>query len=309
MSEIETIINSVLPEYNLGKRFTYRAISRGFANENYKIVSDKGNFLFRICKEQSLAMINYEMRLMESLRKIDFPTAFPIKRTDGEYISTLHDKNIVLYEFKSGKEPLLNSQVASEVAIAIGKLTHLPDKEKLKKLNVINLPDCLKMIGNFSKAEYQYPDIFRDFEKIILFLQEALKAELPQGVIHADLFPDNTLFEGNKLVAIIDFEEANYDKLLFDVGMTINGFCFHENKLDNNLYKAFMISYNKVRKLTTLENELIVYYIIWGAIGMSYWHLRHLISRPFKIQQNRVEELIRRAQILMKSIQPEKLYT
>ncbi|MCG8475360.1 MAG: homoserine kinase, partial [Cytophagales bacterium] len=275
-------------------------ISHGFANENYKIITTVGNYLFRICKEQELKMIEYEIKLMHSLKQINFPTAYPIVRKDGNYISKSENKNIVIYEFKKGKEPELNKQTCHQIGKAIGQLTKIPNSREFKKKNVINLPDCLEMINNFPQTKCQYPTIFNNFENIIKQLYEALQVSLPQSVIHADLFPDNTLFDDNKLIAIIDFEEANYDNMLFDVGMTANGFCFIDNKLESQLLKILLEAYEQERKLSSLEKELLPDYIRWGAVGMAYWHLRHLINRPFAKQQSRVEELLARANYLNK---------
>jgi len=309
MTSIRKNIDFILTNYNLGNCMSYSSISQGYANENYKIITNKGSFLFRICKEQIFEMINYEMKLMESLKKIDFPTAYPIRRKDQEYITKSAIGNIVLYEFKIGNEPKLGKNVTHEMATAIGTLSLLPDNENFKKTNVINLPDCLKMIDNFPNVNCQYPEIFKDFESIIAFLHDSLLIDLPKGVIHGDAFPDNTLFQDEKLVAIIDFEEANYDNLLFDVGMTINGFCFKNNILEKELAQTFLSGYNETRPLSLTEKNLTYHYIMWGAIGMAYWHLRHLVKRPYKTQQNRVKELINRVKIFQKSKQYKSLFT
>jgi len=305
---MKNLIDSVLLNYDLGTCISFYSLSQGFANENYKITTNKGHFLFRICKEQTLEMIHYEMRLMEALKTIDFPTAFPIKRTDNKYITKSSVGNIVLYEFKPGNEPELEPNVVCEIASALAKLSLLPSPEKFLKQNVVNLPDCLKMIENFPNVKYQYPQIFHDFENIIKFLHDPLSIDLPKGVIHADIFPDNTLFQNEKLIAIIDFEEANYDNLLFDVGMTINGFCFRNNLLDEDLFKNFISTYNKIRPLTQQEKDLVYYYILWGAVGMAYWHLRHLVNRPYITQKNRVEELINRVKIIQNSKKTQNIF-
>lgn len=300
-------IDTVLVNYNVGKTISWRAISTGYANDNFNIVTADDSFLFRICREQKPEMVAYEIKLMHLLKESDFPTAFPLPRKDGAYITPTEFGSVVIYEFKEGVEPRLNENTVEEIAVAIAKLNALPNWESHQKTNVINIPDCLVMIENFKEEKYQYPEIYSAFKDSIYSLIEPLKISIPKGIIHGDCFPDNTLYLGDKLNAIVDFEEANVDNLLFDVGMTLNGFCFENNELDYKLYKTFMVNYNAIRPLTHTEWEVIYYYIQWCSVGMAYWHLRHLIKRPFEKQKQRVEELLSRAAIFRDQYTPYQL--
>jgi homoserine kinase type II len=79
---------------------------------------------------------------------------------------------------------------------------------------------------------------------------------LPQGVIHADLFPDNVFFLGDRLSGLIDFYFACTDTLAYDVAICLNAWCF-ENDHSYNVTKgrALLASYTKTRPFSAEEWE------------------------------------------------------
>jgi len=292
--------NKVLQNYDLGEVSITKRLTSGFANINYKIKTTKSNFLFRICAEKSLKEIQYEIKVMNELRKIKFPTAFPIKRKDGEFINKTKFGEVVIYDFAVGGEPNVNEKTAKEIAKAVAKLNTLRNWKELKKGNAINLKLCRDNIGKFDSAKNKYSEIFEYFKEETEFLSKPLKEKVPQGLVHGDIFPDNTKFKGNKLVAILDFEEVCTDNLLFDIGVTINGFCFQNNKLNPKLLEVFMEEYQKIRKISPKERKLLPYYIQWGAHAMICWHLKHLLNRKETKKLNRVKYLMNRVKRLRK---------
>lgn len=290
-------IAQVLAHYDLGTLKSHHQLSAGYANLNYRIDTTQGSFLYRICQQQPLHLIEYEVALMQALKEIDFPTAYPIAQTNGEYIHPLGESYVMVYEFYEGKEPVVNKHTAAGIAQAIGKLSTLPNANRYPKKNAVHLDTCDALIAEFATAGNPIPELMTYFKEQTEYLRPLLTQPLPQGMVHGDCFPDNTLFAGNKLLAVIDFEEACYENLLFDVSMTINGFCFKDNVLDFELLSAFMTSYHQQRPLTPKEWKLLPAYIQWGAHGMITWHMRNnLLHQHHETQWLRVKELMERVQ-------------
>ncbi len=119
---------------------------------------------------------------------------------------------------------------------------------------------------------------FVDFVKSeILRLQPMFKQSsiLPQGMLHSDLFPDNCLFDGEKLIAIVDWEEVSYGPLVLDVAMTVVGFCYGKNNsLDETLLKKFLQSYQLVRPLNSLELALFDDFLDYCLLSIACWRFR-----------------------------------
>lgn len=293
-------IKIILEDYDIGDVIKYQKMPHGFANRNYKITTSKGNYLFRINVQQDLSSINYEIRVLDELKKNDFPTAYHIIRKDGGFITELDTENVVIYDFIEGAIPRINAKTVEEIASASARLNSIPNWQNFKKKNPINIDNCFDLIKKFNSAKHKYSKIFEYFIEQTKFLEKYLRSSVPQGLIHADIFPDNTIFNGDKLAAIIDFEDVCTDDLIFEMGMAINGFCFINNELNDRLLKVFISNYNKVRPLSRTELELLPIYIQWTAHGMVSWHLQRLMECKHERQLVRTIELMERVKRIKK---------
>ncbi len=294
-------IERVLKEYDLGRIEAINDQSHGYANRNYGVKCSNGQIFVRFCDQQVIENIKQEILLMSVLKENNFKTAYPIQRTDGGFISFLNDVPVVIYEFLQGELPELSEDVVSQIATAVGLLSSIQAPGELIKKNAISLSDSREIIRSEAFRNTPYADVSENFVSLFNKLEDKLLVKLPQGIVHGDVFPDNTLFDNNKLVGLIDFEEFAIDNLLFDVGMTINGFCFDGVDLKNELLRAFIRNYNGIRKLTEEEIKYLPYYICWGALGMTSWHLHQLLYRRNREQLKRVRLLLERARLAEKN--------
>ncbi len=291
----KTLIQKTLELYDIDELQSFVRLKHGFANENYKIVTGKGTYLFRIHLQQSPENIEKEHQLLEILKKEHFPAAFPVKDKTGNTWLQIDGRNVSVYDFVKGTIPEINRETVAETAGVLARLHTLNSAGVPPKTNNTHPEKGIKTMEGFPSAAHPLPDIFdrvlQVWEEVSPFLHETL----PAGLIHGDLFPDNTLFEGHRLKAVIDFEEYATDTLLFDVAMCINGFCFVNNKPDHNLLDVFIRAYEQKRPFTQPERKLLPVYIRWASLSMALWHLQfHLMHRPDRRQEKRVRELLHR---------------
>lgn len=291
-------IERILADYNLGEIICINDQSHGYANQNFSVECCRKKVFVRFCIQQSLEDIEQEILLMSVLKENCYPTAYPLAREDGEYLSFSNKVPVVVYEFLNGDLPDLNIGVTSEIALAVAKLSMIDYPATLKKKNAISVEDSREILSSEAFISSSYTDVTSNFKQLFEELEDKLLIELPTGIIHGDVFPDNTLFKDNKLVGLVDFEEFAIDHLLFDVGMTVNGFCFDGINMHMNLLEVFIGKYNSVRKFTDKELDLIVDYMIWGAVGMTSWHLHQLLYKRNKVQLKRVRTLLERARLI-----------
>jgi homoserine kinase type II len=90
-------------------------------------------------------------------------------------------------------------------------------------------------------------------------------------LIHGDLFFDNILFEGDKIKAIIDLEEACSYYLIFDLGMAVIGLCRTDDKIDLTKVKALIEGYETVRLLSSVEKKSLPLFVKYAATATSWW--------------------------------------
>ncbi|MEP2023995.1 MAG: homoserine kinase [Reichenbachiella sp.] len=291
------IDEKIISKYNLEKVIGVESLTQGYANENLKVITEQGPVLYRICKQQPLHLLKYEVRLMDALKKAEIKTAFPLVDVEGRYVQESDEGYVMLYEFKDGTEPELTEKTAFQIGAEVGKLSQVSLAEGLEKKNAVHIDNCHQLVSEFDNSKNPMPEVFEYFEEQTNYLTAKLDTSLPKGIVHGDIFPNNTIYDGEELVAIIDFEEACSDQLMFDVGMTINGFCFVNNELQPDLLRAFLKAYNQQRKMTTKEWQALPVYMQWGSHGMLSWHMRNeLIHVPNQTQFERVLDLMRRTQ-------------
>ncbi len=291
----KNIIDRQLKNYDFGSLISFSDSSGGYTNINYKVTTDKGTFFLRNYVHKDPQGIDYELRLMHHLQQHFYPTAYPISQKDGTYLSQTEQGCFVLFEYIEGREPSLSTDNISKIAKLIARLHLLPQQADLVRPNGLGLAPCLSLIDKFDKAPYQFPSLFEAFHNNTQYLQNYLSPDLPQGLIHGDAFPDNTILNAANQLFLIDFEETASDALLIDIAMTINGFCFIDNQYQAHLADHFVKEYNAIRPLVPLEKELLPYYIVWTAHIMLAWHLEFDVIYQCKERQyNRAMELMQR---------------
>jgi homoserine kinase type II len=102
------------------------------------------------------------------------------------------------------------------------------------------------------------------------YLKKMISNELPRGLIHADIFWDNVLFNNKKLQAIIDFEESCNYYLAFDIAMSFDGSCQSKGIISLEKSKAILNGYQKVRKLTKVERDMLKDLTEYAAVSTSF---------------------------------------
>ena len=127
-------------------------------------------------------------------------------------------------------------------------------------------------------------------------IPELRRLDLPAGLVHGDIFPDNTLFQRDQLVAVLDFGQVCRDAFLFDVAMTLHGFCIDQNNhTDVDTARAFVSAYQSQRPLTDAEKSALPLYLRWCPLAMAAWHFPRFADNPNARQKTRIRELLDRA--------------
>ncbi len=291
-------------DYSFGEALGLRPLPEGYANTNYALETSSGTFLYRICRQKAPQEIAGELAVLELLESRGFKAAFPIRRKDGGAVSSTPSGPVVLYQFIEGENPGLNPETASEVARALAQLHRIEAPPGFDRLNFVQLQDSQELASRFG-GEVHGGTVHGDRSILGRFLEQtALLRELlgdeqlPRGLVHADLFPDNTIFRDGKLAALIDFEECCVDSFLFDIGTAVNGFCFVDNRLEPELLSCFLRQYDAIRSLEENEKRLLPAAIRWGAHGQISWHLDLLSARPYPRSIERTRELLSRLEAL-----------
>jgi homoserine kinase type II len=210
-----------LNRHNVGTLSDLRGISAGIENTNYFVTTTAGRYVLTLFEKLTAAELPFYLNLMAHLADHGIPSARPIPDLDGELLGELNGKPAALVSFLPGKD--VDAPAAAHCA-AVGAM--------LARIHRAGLSYAAHMENPRGLAWWQevMPDIVTFLpagEAALLKDEVAFHAshrfpDAPRGAIHADLFRDNALFEGERISGVIDFYFACTDSLLFDVAICVN---------------------------------------------------------------------------------------
>jgi len=268
-------------KYNLGKLINFKEIKDGIENTNYSIELDKGNFILTLYEKRVEEKdLPFFISLMKNLFDKKFPSPEPIINRHGNYISEILNKKAAVVSFLEGKaKKNLEPKDCYEIGMYTAKLHSITKNLTGKRKNKLSINSWRKIYNKIkidcSKIHSNLPVIIENnLDKI----EKNWPRNIPAGIIHADLFPDNIFFNNNKLSGIIDFYFSCYDFYAFEIAICLNALCF-EGKNENlsfNVTKAkrFIDGYSNLRKLD--ENEKKSLKVLCQGAAM-----RFLLTRVF----------------------------
>lgn len=269
----------------------YQAIQSGIENSNYFVQTDTGQeYVLTLFEELDAQEAAFLAPLLQHLQQAGVLVAAPLVANNGQSLLTLNNKPAQLAPRIVGEHPL---QVTPLQAQAMGeqlaKLHLTLKKYPLKRTNAHGAAwwqkEAAKARSGMNNIEQLILDtVLNDFEETIEDFDD-----LPKGLIHGDLFRDNTLFEGDKLSAMLDFSEASKDYWLLDIAITANDFCsdWPNVALNKQLFDAFISAYSQVRPLTEDEQDVLPTFLAMAAT--RFWLSRLSVAKR-NVAEGRVGE-------------------
>ncbi len=262
-------LEELLSHYALGELVNYQGISAGIENTNYFVTTSRGEFVLTLFEQMGAAELPYFLELMAYLAEHQVPSAHPEADNEGHYLRDFCHRPTALVKRLSGSNV---SQPSPAHCSALGKTLALMHSATsgfpLYRANTrgpVWWSQTAQRVCEHLNAQEQ--NLLRDE----INFQKAYKTlELPRGVIHADLFRDNALFEGEHLRGIIDFYYACDDVLLYDVAITVNDWCvLPSGELDLERLQAFLLAYHQVRPFTAHEQR--AWNVMLRAAALRFW--------------------------------------
>ncbi len=289
----ENELHIFLSNYNVGELDQYKGISDGIENTNYFVDTTQGRFVLTIFEHHSFEEMQYYLDLMHHLADHKVPSANPVADKQGNYLSRFNDgsknKPIALVERLNGSSIIKTSiNHCEQLGMAMGKMHAAGLTFETRQNNPRGPVWCqqtaLKVMQKLNADER------KTLDEEIHFQIEKRHADLPRGVIHADLFRDNALWHGEKgserFSGIIDFYYSCDDVLLYDLAVATNDWCRNDDfSLNKEKVIALLNNYHFFRPLTQHEQQY------WPAM-LRAGALRFWLSRLYDKYFPRAGELV-----------------
>lgn len=290
--ELETL----LLEYRVGRLVDYRGISEGIENTNYFVTTTGGEFVLTLFESIGYEDLPYYLDLMAFLSEHGVPSAHPLPDRDGKYLRSFKNRPTALVQRLPGRSvPSPSAAQCRAIGEALGHL-HVEGRAFTGQRDNARGPRWWQATARRLLPLLE-ADPARLLREELAFQNRYRDSDPPRGVIHADLFHDNALFEGDTLTGIIDFYYACNDVLLFDVAVTVNDWCGRDDgSLDDARAAALLAAYHRWRPLLDREREL--WPVMLRAGCLRFWLSRlqdQLFPRPGVLTQIKDPGIFERA--------------
>jgi homoserine kinase type II len=278
-------LEAFLAPYGLGRLRDFQGIAAGSENSNFFVSLEQGEFVLTLIERGPSADLPFFIELLDVLHDAGLPVPYALRTASGEALRSLAEKPALLQPRLAGKHVHeANPHHCQEVGALLARIHLATRNQPLSRKSDRGLD---WMLAEGPSLALQLPDeqlpLLRDALAEIQVLKPRILA-LPQANLHADLFRDNVLFDGNHLAGVIDFYNACSGPMLYDLAIALNDWCSRDDgSLDSKRAQALLGAYAGLRPFTAVEAEL------WPAMlriaCVRFWLSRLIAAESFAGQE------------------------
>jgi homoserine kinase type II len=254
-------VDRFLEQYNINNFKDFKEITEGVENTNYLIKTLGQDYILTIYEKRvDENDLPFFIKLLSILSENNFPCPKPIPNKNNEKINKIKNKNAALVTFLNGHS---KTRITIEDCFEIGKITaqlhEITKKFNIYRKNNLSIESWQSIFDKIIKQKIDLDEsIIKKTKNYLNFLKDKWPKELPQGIIHADLFPDNIFFTNNKVSGIIDFYFACNDFFAYEIAICLNSICFDNNSTFNmTKAKNLIDGYSSTRELSEDEKKYL----------------------------------------------------
>lgn len=273
----ETAMRALVSEYDIGTLIGFTGIEQGVENSNYDVTTSGGHFVLTLFEKRvAPADLPFFLALMEHLARKKVSAPLPVRARDGSALRSVAGRPAALVTFLPGAQRM--TPTAAECGKLGGFLTGMHaavadfSTSRPNNLSLGGWVDLASRCG--ARADEGAPGLAALISDEIAFLKRNWPANLPAGVVHADLFPDNVFFDGPEISGVIDFYFSCWDFFAYDLAVCLNSWAQTGGVWDPTKASAMLAGYDARRALSAAERDVMPI-LLRGAA------LRFLLTRLY----------------------------
>jgi homoserine kinase type II len=274
----------IVEDYGLARLLGVNGIAAGSVNTTYLLDTPRGKHLVRIDEVKGELEVKRELDLLLFLRKHGFPCPQPLADRKGRHYRELGGKCLSVYRWYDG-HALRPERITGGQLENIGRvLADLHTIGKSYKKGIENRFSFERVADLYAEVRGRLPAYFkrivRTLDDEVEYLRNYLESKLPKGIIHGDLFHDNLIVKGEKVVAVLDFEAASRGKFIFDLATAVNALCSDGEQYDLKRFEALIAGYESLRALSLAEWDAFPNELRFSALRFTVTRLRDFFLNP-----------------------------
>ncbi len=280
----EAQLGAFIEQYDVGDLLSYKGIAEGVENTNFLVHCSGGNFILTLYEKRvNPDDLPFFLNLMEHLSNNGVSCPLPVSRKDGGVLGSLAGRPAAMITFLEGmwmRRPTADH--CAGVGRALAAMHMAGASFEMSRPNALSVKDWRPL---WNKCNQVNPDMDRELrdavETVLTDLETNWPKDLPRGVIHADMFPDNVFFLGQELSGIIDYYFACIDAYAYDVAICLNAWCFERDHAFNiTKGKALLNAYAAERAFTEEERDAMPILALGAALRFLLTRLYDWFSTP-----------------------------
>jgi homoserine kinase type II len=253
----EADVRAILRDFGAEGYRAHLPIAVGTINTNVRVETDGGTLFLRVNEGKSRDDVGREAAIVAHVAARGVPTPVPRTARSGQPFVSWKDQIVSLFPWVPGRtleRAELTPAHAAAAGAALARL-HLAGADfadrRAGRYEPEEIERRLVHVASLGRPELMPAQAILTGELGALAGERA--ADLPLGVIHGDLFVDNVLYLDDQLAALLDFEQASWGRLAYDLAVTVLAFGFGRDDFRPDLTRALLDAYAAVRPPTPAE--------------------------------------------------------
>jgi homoserine kinase type II len=257
----EAALAGFVAQYGLGRLLAFEGITQGVENTNYRVDTDSGRYALTLYEKRvDTADLPFFLGLMEHLAARGLNCPLPVRDKNGVVLGELAGRPAVFATWLKGAWPRTQTPAqCGALGTALAELHLDGEGFPIMRRNALGMAGWRPLFERFAAdADTIAPGLHDTIARELAHLEAHWPRQLPEGVIHADLFPDNAFFMGDKLTGIFDFYFACNDAYAYDLAVCLNAWAFDDHhRLSLEKSRQLVASYHRKRPLTPAEKAAL----------------------------------------------------
>ena len=277
-------LEEFLSQYDLGGLVSFKGIAEGVENSNYLLGTGTGTYILTLYEKRvHREDLPYFLGLMEHLAGQGIACPTPIRGSDGKALRELCSRPAAIISFLDGVWPRrVQPRHCALLGDTMARMHLAGASFEGERVNALSIEGWRRLFLQVeARVDEVRPDLAAEIARELAHLEAHWPRDLPAGIIHADLFPDNVFFLGDKLSGLIDFYFACNDFFAYDLAICLNAWCF-ETDHSFNITKArqMLSAYREVRPFSDTELDALPLLARGSALRFLLTRLYDWLNHP-----------------------------
>lgn len=218
----------ILSDYNLGRYEQSKRLTSGAVQTSYLLRTSRGKFVLKYYENRPKGSVLFESNLLKYLKGNNYPCPVPCNSDYGKSVGTYNEKPYIIFEFLEGHNIRFPNERQKRQLIRKVAELHKITRGYIPRYKKFRLNYSIEHCSQLARKKAYEVDTVDAIKKVRWLESELSKLilprSLPKGICHCDLGFSNVLFKNGKFKALIDFDDANYTFLAFDLANWVNPF-------------------------------------------------------------------------------------